>query len=366
MKNIIPAFVVVVVVGLLAWYFTSAPQVTAPADNKQAAVNQRDNKDPGGSPDSPATGNIAQPPLSPEEEAENALDDLEEYEEDIKPATEVYSSADQALEALKNASKSYDDSVLEQFAEPDPSCTWCEGMYASLTRLIHSPDTNPDEKSYYAEVLAISGRVNNIKALVEAIKAAPNADEGDIYAEALELAIGKDDVTSYLGGQLEGANESLRESLVAALTNQNSRLAAETLYKSAVERGDADGYYSSGIGLGEFIPDEEALPFLQEALLKRDQFSHLATKALLNSGADGLRMVLDSLESSKDADFDRRMLKDAIDHVTYDEEVESLLKERLNVTKQPAAKEFVEEALKSFSTEEELVQDGAVSADEEG
>lgn len=361
MKNILPAIAVVLAIGLSAWYFTSnSKKAGSDTTSPKAAINTS----PGATTENSSPGtsnNVPAPDLNPDTYAE---DDTESVEEDIKPATEVYKNADDALEALRTASKSYDDSVLEQFSEPDASCTWCESLYSSLNRMIFSPDISADEKSFYAEVLAISGRVGNVKTLVEAIKSSAKPEDADIYSEALELSLGKDDVTEYLGSQLTGANDTLRESLVAALTNQNSRLAAETLYKNTVERGDADGYYASGIGLGEFIPDEEALPFLQDALLKHDQYSHLAAKALLNSGADGLRMVLDGLESSKDPDFDRKMLKDAIDHVNYDEEIEELLKKRLETAKQPAAREFIEESLKSFSTEDAATADDA--GDEEG
>jgi hypothetical protein len=353
MKNILPAIVVVLVIGLSAWYFTSNTnkETTAPvtAGTSKSEIDKINSKEP------PAPGSS----VADKKSDTYADEEDPQVDEDIKPATEVYKNADDALEALRAASKSYDDSVLEQFSEPDPSCSWCENLYSSLNRMIFSPDISNDEKSFYAEVLAISGRVSNIKTLVEAIKSSAKPEDADVYSEALELSLGKDDVTEYLGSELKGANDTLRESLVAALTNQNSRLAAETLYKNTVERGDADGYYSSGIGLGEFIPDEEALPFLQDALLKHDQYSHLAAKALLNSGADGLRMVLDGLESSKDPDFDRKMLKDAVDHVNYDEEIEELLRKRLETAKQPAAREFIEEALKSFSTDDTARADDA-------
>ena len=230
-------------------------------------------------------------------------------------------------------------------------------------------EATPDERSYFAEVLAISGRVENVQALVEAIKSSLKPEDADVYAEALELAAGKDDVTSYLGTQLAGANDSLRESLVAAITNQSSRLAAETLYKHPTERADADGYYSQGIGLGESIPNEEAMPYLQELVLKRDQYSHLAVKSLLNSGADGLRLVLDTLENSNDADFDRKMTKDAVDHVNFDDDVEELLKKRRDSTKQPSVREFIDQALQSFSAEDTGETDGdqdeEISIDEE-
>ena len=349
MKNILLVIVVVLVIGFSAWYFTSGAAKT-PDVNSSAANNKTGTASNSGSVASDSVNNSTSNIANKPDDADDT--EADQADEEIKPATEVYKTAEEALDALRTASKSYDDSVLEQFSEPDPSCTWCDSLYSSLNRMIYAPETTPDEKSFYAEVLAISGRVNNIKTLVEGIKSAAKPEDADVFSEALELAVGKDDVTSYLGSQLNGANDTLRESLVAALTNQNSRLAAETLYKNTVERSDADGYYSSGIGLGEFIPDEEAMPFLQDAMLKHDQYSHLAVKALLNSGADGLKMVLDSLESSKDSDFDRKMLKDAVDHVSYDEEIEDLLKKRLDSAKQPATREFIQDALKSFSTDD--------------
>ena len=91
-----------------------------------------------------------------------------------------------------------------------------------------------------------------------------------------------DDVVTELSGYVNSNNELLQESAVAAITNQGSKLAAETLYKHTVEKGDADGYYSLGIGLGELIPDDETLPYLNELVSKRDKYSHLAVKALLN------------------------------------------------------------------------------------
>ena len=90
------------------------------------------------------------------------------------------------------------DLILDQFTEPGQNCTWCNDFYGQLRDLIFSPDTKADQKSYFAEILAISGRVENVKTLVDAITSAKSQDEADSFAEALELTIGKDDVVKIL------------------------------------------------------------------------------------------------------------------------------------------------------------------------
>lgn len=353
MKKALPIIIVILVLVSLGWYFTSGPggktsQTNSPTNNAQTLSSSSSSSSSSGTEISNSNGANSTDSIS---SVISTPEDSEGLDDEIKPATDVYKNADEALQAIKNAAKNYDDVVLEQFSELGPNCTWCDNFYHSVKNMMLTGEASADEKSYFAEVLAISGRVENIQSLVEAIKSSIKPEDADVYSEALELAAGKDDVTTYLGTQLAGANDSLRESLIAAITNQSSRLAAETLYKHITERGDADGYYSQGIGLGEFIPNEEAMPFLQELVLKRDQYSHLAVKSLLNSGADGLRMVMDSIENSKDADFDRKMLKDAVDHVNFDDDVEELLKKRKDNTTQPVLREFIEQALESFSAE---------------
>jgi hypothetical protein len=176
-------------------------------------------------------------------------------EEEARPAYEVYKTADEALDALKKGAQDYDDLILEQFTDLGPDCQWCDAFYNSVRDVMSAADTSAEQRSYFAEVLAISGRIENIQSLVEQIKNAKNSDESDVYAEALELTVGKDDVVKYLSTQLDSDNQPLKDASVAAITNQGSKLAVEALFKHVVERGDPDGYYSQGIGPGEMIPD---------------------------------------------------------------------------------------------------------------
>ena len=282
-------------------------------------------------------------------------------EQEARPAYEVYKSADDALDALKKGALDYDDLVLEQFTDLGNDCTWCDTLYGSVRNLVSAADTPAEQRSYYAEVLAISGRIENVEALVDQLKSAKNSDESDIFAEALELTVGKDDVVKYLGGQLSSENQTLKEASVAAITNQGSKLAVETLYKHTTERGDPDGYYSQGIGIGELIPDEDALPMLQDYVQKRDAYSHLAAKAMLNNGIDGLKRFFDILENSSDTNFDQQLISGLADHIPYEESAEAFLKEKLASAKNPASKMLAEKGLADFnldSTESEGGEDG--------
>jgi len=268
---------------------------------------------------------------------------------EAKPASQVYASAEAALKAVQAGARDYDDLVLEQFTLPGEDCTWCPEFYKSVKDLLSDQATPTDQRSYFAEILAVSGRVDNIAILIDGIKNAPSKEVADTYAEALELTVGRDDVVKLIGENLDSTNESLREASVAAVTNQGSRLAAELLYKNTVERGDPDGYYSLGIGLGEFVPTEETIPYIQELALKRDQYSHLAVKSLVNAGQPGLQVVFDIIGNSTDIEADRQLLKDSIDHVNYDEETEAFLKKIVETSKQPLVIEYAKSILDDFN-----------------
>jgi hypothetical protein len=271
-------------------------------------------------------------------------------ESQARPAYEIYKSSDEALEALQKGAKDYDDLVLEQFTNLGSDCQWCDPLYASVREKMISKDTPAEQRSYYAEVLAISGRLENVEALVEEIKNT-KGDNAEIFAEALELTVADDKTVQYLSEQLSTDNATLKEASVAALTNQGSRVAIENLFKHVRERGDPDGYYAQGIGPGEQIPDEDALPISQEYVQKRDAYSHLAAKQLLNGGVDGLRRFLDVLENSSDPAFDQRLINGLEVHVPYEEAAEGLLKEAISNSKSEAARKFAEKALADFNME---------------
>lgn len=350
-------FIVVLLlgVGVAAWVLSKSgnqPMTTTQQTENSAAESGETSAEG----DAPINRNSF---LGKDDRDENSDLTSENIEEEARPAFEIYKTADEALDALKKGALDYDDLVLEQFTDLGADCQWCDSLYGSVRNLMNASDTSPEQRSYFAEVLAISGRLENIEALVDQIKSAPKSEDADIYAEALELTVGKDDVVKYLSSQLATDNQTLKEASVAAITNQGSKLAVESLFKHVMERGDPDGYYAQGIGPGEQIPDEEALPVLQDYVLRRDAYSHLAAKEMLNNGVNGLKRFFDILENSGNQNFDMQLINGLADHVPYEEAAEAFLKEKVTTATSPAAKALAEKALADFN------QDGEDAGDQE-
>jgi hypothetical protein len=327
------------------WWFFNAQQTslksTPDSSNTQGSTGQAASD--AGSSTSPA----APAPLDANSDARSALinsaNTMAEGIEEIKPAAETYNSAEDAFAAAVKGAKDFDDSILEQFTEPGPDCTWCPAFYNSVQEIVTNPNTPQDQKSYMAEILAISGRADNIQVLVDSIKNAKSSTEADIYAEALELTLGKDDVTKVLGEQLSTTNDTLREAAVAAVTNQGTRLAAEILQKHVSERNDPDAYYAQGTGPAEFIPDEEAMPFVQEQVAKRDTYSPQWAKALVNAGLPGLQSLFDQLENSSNPEGDKTLIQGLIDHVNYEDGVKELTDNVIANSRSQRAVEFAKQ-----------------------
>jgi hypothetical protein len=277
----------------------------------------------------------------------------DEEEEQIKPAADAYPSAEEALAAVLKGSKDYDDSVLEQFTTPDQSCTWCPEFYTSVRDLATNPNTPQEQRSYLAEILAISGRLENVQALVESIKTAPSNDAKDLYAEALELSMGKDDVTRYLGDQMNATDDTLREASVAAITNQGSKNAAELLINNLREKGDIHGYYALGMGLGEFIPDEDAIPVVQDYVHSRGPDADQGVKALLNAGLPGVKAVFDELEHSSNPEADAPLIKGALDHINMEDGLIEYANEVIARNQSPTAVTLARQVIEAGQEAEE-------------
>lgn len=357
MKKVIPVVVVVAVIG--GWWFSrqGQEQVSETSNTASTSSDSSTNattraEDTTSSLSGNDTGRTNQPSRPQNDDGEEAG----ELADQVKPAADSYNSAEEALAAVMTGAKDFNDAILEQFTEPGPDCSWCPQFYTSIRELVTNPNTPQDQKSYLAEILAISGRVENVQTLAESVKNARSSTEADIYAEALELSLGKDDVTRYLGDQLSATNDTLREASVAAITNQGTRLAVELLNKHVQERGDPDSYYSIGIGPAELIPNEEALPLVQELVQKRDEYSPAWAKSLINAGLPGLTMLFDQLENSSNPSSDDKLLKDAIDHVNFEDGIKDLTDRVIASNRNPKAVEFARKIQEEFS--EQDAQDG--------
>lgn len=367
MQKLIP-IIVVVFVSLALWFAITSrgkksetSSTTTAQSPNSGAVETRGNDSQSVDQPSVDQPSVDQPLVSDSSKLASNTQaeamDLDTAGEDFddRPATERYKNADEALKAIKDAAVDYDDLVLDQFTMPAENCSWCDSVYASVKDLMQSPDVKADQKSFYAEILAISGRVENLKTLTEGIKSAKNQDEADSLAEALELSVGKEDVVKFLGEQLADSNQSLKESSVAALTNQGSKLAVETLYNHTIAQGNADGYYQLGIGVGEMVPDEDAWPLLQQKAVLKDSYSHLAAKALLNVGLEGVKMVADLYANSDDPAFAKKVLDESKDHVAFDDETIEYLKSQASSNKSPILSEWYGNLLKEYEQSEQEI-----------
>lgn len=360
MKKSLP-IIVLVLLAVAAWYFSSQRQ---PGASPSTATSQEGTSVASGESSSAA----AAPASGPLAASSTALDATEgTVDMEVQPASRAFKTAAEALEAVKKGATEYDDTILEQFTMPGEDCTWCPEFYKDLRDMLASKTVPTEQLSYYSELLAISGKSENVAALISGIKNPASEEQAQAFSEALELTIGNDQITIMLAENI-GANEDerLRESSVAAITNQGSRLAAEILYKNTVERGDPDGYYSMGTGLGELVPNEETLPYLQELLNKRDTYSHLAAKSLANGGLPGLKMVFDSLSRSNDVEGDRAILKDLINHLNYEEEIENYLKDQAEHATQPALREFAQKSVEAMqASAAEDTEDGSSAGEDQ-
>ena len=363
MKKILPLVFGAVVV-LVAVYFVASKRsqpgqvANAGTDVKSGTPNSVKNTNSGAAGATNADGGAGTEGSEAEAGDDGEAGDEGTVDTQEKTAVELYKSADEAIQAIKQASLSYDDLVLEQFTNIGDDCSWCPSFYQQVKQMMTSAEVNPEQRNYFAEVLAVSGKVDNVKTLLEAVKNAPSQEVAENFAQALELTVGKDDVVNLLGEHIGDDNATLREAVVAAVTNQGSRHAVDLLYKNTVERGDPDGMYSKGIGLGELVPEEDAIPRLQELMNQRDKYSHLAVKAILNSGAEGLKLVFDTLSNSKNADFDREMIKGAIDHVSWDEETMAVVDKVLASSPSPLVSEFANKIKEDLKQEETESNDG--------
>ena len=289
--------------------------------------------------------------IEEETEDENDADEVEEIidteeEVDVRPAVDVYKSADEALTAVRKAALSYDDAVLEQFYMIG-NCAWCTKFYEDVKGLMNDKSLSNDERGYYAELLSTTGKKENIESLVSASLNSKDETEKDIFTEALELSNLSNESLNYLKEEYKNlTDEDVKEATMAAISNQGTKDAIEILYDITKSLGDANGFYDQGIGLGEVVPEDSAFPILDEIASKRDEYSHLAIKAMLNGGIEGTKRVIDILANSKDPQGDIKGLdlEKAADHVLFDDETKAYLEGVQNPNE--AQKYFIDEVIK--------------------
>lgn len=354
MKKVLTIALIVIAVGGTAMYLQNN-QITT--EEVKVASQQPD-------PAAGSTGNNADQGLGNMNPQLPIMSGDLDLEPEIKPADQVYKSAAEALDAVKKSAASYDDIVLEQFANLG-DCSWCAEFYKGLKDLFKEGQLKIDEKSYFAEILATSGKLENVQFLAELVKETQNAEEKTALAESLEYTTGDEATIKYLSTHLATDDKVLKNSAIAAIANQGTRLSAELLYKEALDSKDPSGHETEGIGLSEMIPEEDAISYLHDMVLKKDDYSHLAVKALLNAGLPGITIVFDSLANSNNPEIDAKLLgKEAMEHVGYDEDTKQYLEKMATSANTETLKNFAKQILEDFKAEEEDMQAAEIESDD--
>lgn len=276
-----------------------------------------------------------------------------ETAEMLIPATQKYTSATEALEAIRKAAVDYDDVILASFNNLK-NCPWCDEFYLEVEKMAADPSINLDQRAFFAEVMSGSGDVEVMGQLIKLFESTSNLEDKEMFGEAIEMAEGGDDMVQLLSSYLTNPDSTLRESAVSAISNQGSRLAVETLYKDMISGGGVStDYYAMGTGLPETVPDETAIPYLHELLIQRAPKSEHVIKALLNAGMDGVTVVFDALSSENDEAKGKQLLTDATEHIITDDEVVNFLtKASVNQNYPNFLREFAREALAEAQSED--------------
>ncbi|MCS6893746.1 MAG: hypothetical protein NZO16_04165, partial [Deltaproteobacteria bacterium] len=245
----------------------------------------------------------------------------------VKQASERFTSADSAFQAAKEAVKNYDLEFIESFTLPI-NCAWCDEFYEKVKNELLTANLSGEEKSFYAELLTVSGRVPNIEFVVQAYLNAKNDTEKEAYLNALELTVANEEIVDWLGANVTAQQDiSLRDSLLSALTNQDSQKAIEFLYSHLIQQENPDADAQKGLGLSEAVPSDESLQFLIDKLKTSDpKYQRFVAASVLNNGLEGLKRFIDFLDTDAGKNLSQHF-QSLADHVPFDDEIENYLKE---------------------------------------
>jgi len=273
--------------------------------------------------------------------------------------SETSKIAKEAFSLMADAASRNDQKFLNEIPKDDENCPWCDEFYSLTRQELGNSELSSDLRSFFARALAKSGNPQNVNAVAELMQA--SATQGELgtpvtYGQALEDVELEPEQVDEISAGLNSPNPYLVDMVVSILTKQGTLEAAERLYQHTTEVGDPDGYHRDGNGLGFMHPQPEAIPYLEELVRQRDQFSHLAVKALLNSGPEGIDRVVALLAESSDYQTSRRMLLSASDHIPTDPATLQHMQMLATSAKDRAVKEMARTVLKEHQIELEQME----------
>jgi hypothetical protein len=231
-------------------------------------------------------------------------------------AARIYSTAEQALPFVEEFLSTGLTETLAEFTGIQGDCSWCAELFQQLGDMIADTSTPEEERFRAAMLLSGTARVEAAEVLIEKAEQDPTFGVRTVLFESLARVPPTPEIIALYNQKLQDNDaEKIREALVAALGFGRSLEAAQALYRDITLHNDTDGFARDRIGLAYFNADASALPYIRSLVDKRDEFSALAFRSLLNSGEQGMQIALEILEANPNDSFFAEIVQDAPKYV---------------------------------------------------
>lgn len=251
------------------------------------------------------------------------------------------------IEQASSAIDSLDEKFLAELTD-NPHCADCAQIFAKV-REKFAVTSDPAQLKFLAAAMAQSERPELVSDLISKFRTlGEDSQDRQPIIEALELVTGGSDVSKVLAPlAVPGEVEDLRDAAVTGLSGMNDAVAADALVGYARSLGDGKGGYDQGMGLGEYSPNDDAIPLVQSIAADGSKESPLAIRALFNGGVESTKRAVEVLLAKNDEAEQRRLLEGAQPHVLLEpmttDYIRDLLKSSDKLT--PTVRSFFTEAL---------------------
>lgn len=234
---------------------------------------------------------------------------------------EARKAAKRALQLLIQAAEKDDKNFLKEISKAGSKCYGCDPFYKEVKSLLSAQDIPNSLKWFLSDALVRSGVAENQQIVADrAAEAAKHPESGEsstVFSDAMADAPLASSVVDSVSSNLDSPNPYVRDMALTVLTRDGTLQSAQKLYEFTVQQKNSDGFYLENMGLGRMKPEPETLPFLEGLVRQQDQYSHLAVKALLNYGIDGIKRVA-SILSEVGSGADKSLMVYAVNHVNRD------------------------------------------------
>lgn len=275
-------------------------------------------------------------------------------------------SAHSAVEVLRAGAQTGDKALLTEIAGLPKNCPGCAAFFSQVRDTYSRDGLTTDERIYLSSALAASGRAENQEFLYDQFRrAAADPTVALVPPATLARQLERNqqggplagDVVDQVANDLQSENPYIRDAAISLLTRQHSLQAAQSLYEYTVNSSDRDGFYRQGMGLGLMTPEPDAFPYLDDLVRKQDQYSHLALKALLNAGSEGISRAVSILQDLQSPDPNRTLIQGAVDHIPMYGPSLALMRS-LQGSSNPTVAELAQEVVREHDSREAALKKG--------